>query len=126
MRVKRVAYDRDQLHGYISQRCAILPSKEEVISMPYIDRAHRNMIDAPLDAFIDEFQGLIHSGSIKEDKIEGVLNYCITKLLKRTYVPVSYFKINRVVGLLECIKQEYYRTVAAPYEDGKRTEHGEV
>ena len=94
--------------------------------MPYIDKAHRSMIDAPLDAFVAELQGLIRSGSIKEDKLEGVLNYCMTKLLKRIYTPVSYFKINRVIGLLECIKQEYYRTVAGPYEDQKRKEHGEV
>lgn len=58
----------------------------------------------------------------------GMLNYEITGLI------VSYLRahgqryqtINDVVGVLECAKLELYRRVAAPYEDQKMTENGDV
>jgi hypothetical protein len=38
----------------------------------------------------------------------------------------SYSIINDIVGVLECAKMEFYRRVAVPYEDKKRTENGDV
>jgi len=35
-------------------------------------------------------------------------------------------QINEVIGVLECAKLELYRRVAAPYEERKRIENGEV
>jgi hypothetical protein len=58
----------------------------------------------------------------------GELNFCITKMvnnyLKRT--GESYDHINTVIGVLECAKLELYRRIAAPYEDEKCEEHGDV
>ena len=59
------------------------------------------------------------------DQIDGNLNYLITRILKEAY-PLRYFNINRAVGVLECCKLEYYRRVAAPYEDTKITQNGDV
>ena len=70
--------------------------------MPYIDKAHRRLIDMPLDEFIVKFRELVRSGSIAADKLDGVLNYSITKLLRQVYMPISYAKINRVIGLQKC------------------------
>lgn len=39
---------------------------------------------------------------------------------------VNYQAINDVIGVLECLKQEVYRRVAAPYEDRKIETNGEV
>lgn len=59
----------------------------------------------------------------------GELNYKITKLIN-DYITrqggVKYQLINDVVGVLECAKLELYRRIAAPYEDKKKQENGEV
>jgi hypothetical protein len=39
---------------------------------------------------------------------------------------VGYAEINEVVGVLECCKLELYRRLAAPYEDTKIKENGDV
>lgn len=58
----------------------------------------------------------------------GELNYAITRLIDSYLVVqgVNYTNLNAVVGALECAKQELYRRVAAPLEDRKRAENGEV
>lgn len=59
------------------------------------------------------------------DQIDGNLNYIITRILKEAY-PLRYFNLNRAIGVLECCKLEYYRRVAAPYEDTKIIQNGDV
>lgn len=58
----------------------------------------------------------------------GELNFAITKLVVGylEHKGKSYATINDAVGVLECAKLELYRRVAAPYEDTKCFEHGEV
>jgi hypothetical protein len=60
----------------------------------------------------------------------GELNYEITTLvtdyMERRNMPLSYDQINEVIGVLECAKQELYRRVAAPYENLKRNQNGDV
>lgn len=57
----------------------------------------------------------------------GELNYQITCLIKK-YLgeDLSYSLINDVVGALEGAKLEFYRRVAAPYEDEKIQYNGDV
>lgn len=58
----------------------------------------------------------------------GELNYAITRLLVE-YVEAAglrYVTINDVLGALEGAKAEFYRRVAAPYEDQKIKENGDV
>lgn len=57
----------------------------------------------------------------------GELNYLITRLVV-DYLgeEPNYRKINEVIGVLECAKLELYRRVAAPYEDKKCDENGDV
>ncbi len=63
--------------------------------------------------------------TLPPEEIDGELNYIVTKILKEIY-PLRYFHINKAIGVLECIKLEYYRRVAAPYEDSKIKESGDV
>jgi hypothetical protein len=59
----------------------------------------------------------------------GELNYLISKLLDdylRRKGGIRYERLNEVVGVLECVKLEFYRRIAAPYEDGKKDENGDV
>ena len=87
--------------------------------MPYIKKEDR----AEWDKIVKEISKKIEN--IPEDKKEGNLNYFITRLLKTVYIP-GYFNYNRVMGLLECIKQEFYRRDIASYEDEKIQENGDV
>lgn len=58
----------------------------------------------------------------------GELNYLITNLLIDYLHKMgkNYQNINDVLGALEGAKLEFYRRVAAPYEDKKIQENGDV
>jgi hypothetical protein len=85
--------------------------------MPYIKQEDRDFFDERLTFNTTA----IHSA--------GELNYCITKLLDH-YIAVhggtSYKNLNEVIGVLECAKLEIYRRIAAPYEDFKIQQNGDV
>jgi hypothetical protein len=89
--------------------------------MPYIENEKRGK----WNSLIAEAKKLI--ADIPEEKREGELNYFISRLLKEIYAKnPSYAEYNKAIGLLECIKQEFYRMQVAPYEDKKKKEHGPV
>jgi len=94
--------------------------------MPYIKQEKRTPLDRPINDLHRALVDLELDDS--NNNMEGNLNYTITRLLKLVYgqTTASYRDVNDVVGLLECIKLEFYRTSAAPYEDQKRFENGEV
>ena len=87
--------------------------------MPYIKSENRVKYDRILHELIDILK------SLPVEEVDGELNYVVTKLLKEIY-PVRYFHINKAIGVLECVKLEFYRRVAAPYEDKKIKESGDV
>lgn len=84
--------------------------------MPYVTPEARARIDAgdpPKDA--------------------GELNYAVTRLVDAYLARLAgeagrlrYAHLNEAIGVLECAKLELYRRVAAPYEDEKRAESGDV
>lgn len=58
----------------------------------------------------------------------GELNFQITGLIK-SYMnrqPLNYQSINDIIGALEGAKLEFYRRIAAPYENDKIEENGDV
>jgi len=58
---------------------------------------------------------------------EGDLNYIISSVIWRLFDQnPCYGNGNNLMGLLECIKQEFYRRKLAPYEDMKIKENGDV
>lgn len=62
-----------------------------------------------------------------EPQSAGELNYTITQIcVKYLGDNISYNKINEIMGVLECAKQEFYRRVATKYEDQKMGENGDV
>ena len=87
--------------------------------MPYIKMEDRPKYEKNLKEIIS----LIKEHPV--DQMDGQLNYIITRILKEAY-PLRYFNINRAVGVLECCKLEFYRRVAAPYEDTKIEQNGDV
>jgi hypothetical protein len=87
--------------------------------MPYIKMEDRPKYEKSLSDLIN----LLKEQPV--DSMDGELNYIITRILKEAY-PLRYFNINRAMGVLECCKLEYYRRVAAPYEDTKIEQNGDV
>lgn len=58
----------------------------------------------------------------------GELNYLLTLVCKE-YMDrhgLEYSTINDIIGALEGAKLEFYRRIAAPYEDGKIKENGDI
>ncbi len=81
--------------------------------MPYINQDDRLLL---------ELNGNTYATSA------GELNYLITNLCIE-YLNnngTNYQRINDIVGALEGAKLEFYRRVAAPYEDKKIKENGDV
>lgn len=65
-------------------------------------------------------------GFIPADLSAGELNFYITMIVKEWVGKPSYSKIATATGVLENVKQEFYRRLAAPYEDAKIAENGDV
>ncbi len=81
--------------------------------MPYIDTLARKRL-----AFQDT----------PRPENAGELNYVITTLCD-DYLAAQgkrYGTMNEIMGVLACVGQEFYRRVAAPYEDGKVLQNGDV
>lgn len=86
--------------------------------MPYIQKEDRKKLRPILDAFNAQV-GTINSGK---------LNYLITRMLCLivAHRGKSYDLINQLIGVLQCVAQEFYRRGAARYEDQKCKENGDV
>jgi hypothetical protein len=84
--------------------------------MPYVNPEARARIDA---------------GARPQDA--GELNYAITRIVDAYLGGLAgeagrlrYAHLNEAIGVLECAKLELYRRIAAPYEDEKIAESGDV
>jgi len=83
--------------------------------MPYIKTREREKLDLAIETL----------ARLLQDAEIGAYNYAITKIIL-SIGHNSYFKINSILGLLEAVKQEFYRRVVGEYEDLKRAENGDV
>lgn len=80
--------------------------------MPYVDAEARDRLN---------------SGG--KPQTPGELNYAITRVVDEYLLQkggIRYAHLNEAIGALECAKLELYRRVAAPYEDQKILEAGDV
>ena len=87
--------------------------------MPYLDDEKKNKFT----------EVLVNLESILEfENFEGELNYIISQLANLYLLNqgVCYKNLNTIIGSIECSKIEIYRRVAAPYEDIKIKENGDV
>lgn len=85
--------------------------------MPYITQSQRSEIKPKLTEFWQNCP-------IREP---GELNYVITQLIELYRGgKYRYNLFNEIIGILECVKQEYYRRMIAEYEDTKCKNNGDV
>lgn len=92
--------------------------------MPYIAEDKRKVLDPIVDNLRRALARLEEDDDM--NSMGGNINYVITKLLRLVYGTQGYNNIQEAVGILECVKLEHYRTIAAPYENQKRFENGDV
>ncbi len=91
--------------------------------MPYIKKERRTAITK---------HGSAGSVGLNIDALEiesvGELNFAITKLCLDFLEKDgrAYRSFNEIVGVLECVKLEFYRKAVVEYEDEKIKENGDV
>ncbi|NBX97266.1 hypothetical protein EBQ81_00165 [bacterium] len=96
--------------------------------MPYINEEERLELDNAIEVL---------ASAIKDNKTSlnnphnfanflGRINYSFSRILSIVMNDVSYSKIAMATGVLENIKQEFYRRVAENYENNKIVENGDI
>ena len=91
--------------------------------MPYIPKEDRPEIDKNIEPLAE----VVKKGAGKYGgDYEGILNYTITKLVLLVLPERRYKHVARITGVLENVKQEFYRRFAAKYEDEQIEKNGDV
>lgn len=94
--------------------------------MPYIRTAERERYDVEIDKItsllLDKFPG----DNSRHFSV-GDLNYIISSIVWALFdTNQSYTRGNELVGVLECVKQEFIRRRLNQYEDLKIKENGDL
>ena len=91
--------------------------------MPYIPQQDRNHLDPKIKELAQAVSDRVKANG---GDYEGILNYTMTKLLLFIIPEHRYKHIARITGVLENVKQEFYRRLAAPYEDAQIKKNKDV
>ena len=94
--------------------------------MPYINESARLELDSCIENMVE---CLTHGNDVSNEEFTvllGEINYCFSRILAKSMGETSYSKIAMITGVLENIKQEFYRRIAASYEDKKIVENGDI
>jgi hypothetical protein len=97
--------------------------------MPYVKPEHRRVLDPAIRELASQVSAV--AGSLPEETaFAGLLNYACTSLamqvLHARFGRVRYGAIATVTGVFKNIADEFYRRVAAPYEDRQIAKNGDV
>lgn len=92
--------------------------------MPYIESKNRERYDEPIKRIVQTLKiWRTDTGQVNP----GELNYVISSIVWEMFRDnTSYSHGNTLVGVLECVKQEFYRRLLALYEDEKYKENGDI
>ena len=104
--------------------------------MPYIKNDRRNKIDDKINSLILSIKTNISGCDNPYDlqkltneqflDIAGDINYSVSRIVTKLMGDPSYAKIAIITGVLENIKQEFYRRVGTTLEDKKIIENGDI
>jgi hypothetical protein len=97
--------------------------------MPYIAPQHRQELDpliaALAERLVQEADKMHHEGAFA-----GLLNYTCTclalNIVRRRFGRLHYWLIALITGTFNNIADEFYRRLAAPYEDRQMAVNGDV
>ena len=91
--------------------------------MPYITQCKRAVLNPAIETILSALRELECDDPAND--MGGNLNYAFTKILHQCYGE-RYAEMAQAVSVLEMAKLEFYRMKAAPYEEQKRLENGDV
>lgn len=104
--------------------------------MPYVNEKFRKQLDQSIQSLILSLKLTVSDNakpfemeSLSNEEllnISGNINYAVSRVCGSIMGKISYPKIAIITGVLENIKQEFYRRVAEPYEDKKILENGDI
>lgn len=106
------------------------------IIMPYVNETFRKELDHHIQQMIIGLKSTV-SDNAKPFEIEsltneelltisGNINYAISRICGSIMGKISYPKIVVITGVLENVKQEFYRRAASKYEDAKIISNGDI
>ena len=98
-------------------------------AMPYISKKQRKALDSHIDALAETIaNGTRELGD--NTAFAGMLNYVCTrlglKIVNLLFKKPRYWIIAMLTGVFQNVSEEFYRRVAAPYEDEKIRDEGDV
>ena len=108
--------------------------------MPYIKEENRHQLDHCIDRMVECLKGNVtpnpdnpHSNPYKQNltneeflSVCGDINYTFSRILAGLMDNASYPKIAIITGVLENIKQEFYRRIGVSLEEKKIRENGDI
>jgi hypothetical protein len=96
--------------------------------MPYIDKNERLELDNSIELITKAIKDIkIHMDNPNDFSIYlGRINYVFSNILGNLMGDPSYRKIAMITGVLENVKQEFYRRIAEPYENIKINQNGDI
>ena len=96
--------------------------------MPYINEDERKELDEAIYQMVESIRNSKHSLYNPHEFANylGRINYCFSRVIIGVMKTVSYKNIAMATGVLENIKQEFYRRLASKYEDDKIISHGDI
>lgn len=103
--------------------------------MPYIKKEDRAIYEEDINQLVYRLAATFSNEPTRiTHERAGHLNYIFTVTLLRFYkllskrlgIKVRYSDYNEIIGVLECIKQEFYRRQVSEYEDQKIVSEGDV
>lgn len=87
--------------------------------MPYILYRDRPECDKAVESVVDLCDSI--------DWDIGAINYIFSRILYAWFIRRrNYATICTIMGTLRCVSDEFYRRIAAPYEDDKKHVNGDV
>jgi hypothetical protein len=90
--------------------------------MPYIKQEDKKRFDSHIEDMVDALSD--HGFATPTP---GDVNYVISKIIWELFNKNRSYTIgNNLIGVLECVKQEFYRRQLAPYEDEKIKSNGDI
>lgn len=97
--------------------------------MPYIPQRDREKLDQLIDQLAEQ---IVNQSKEQADEaaFAGLLNYSLTRLalkvIKLRFGKIRYWIIATTVGVFQNVADEFYRRLAAPYEDKQIEKNGDV
>jgi hypothetical protein len=94
--------------------------------MPYISEIERKELDDAIEVLTKAIQNSREADAFDFSSYLGKINYCFSRVIAGLMGRLSYKNIAMITGVLENIKQEFYRRAASPYEDNKILANGDI